>query len=556
MLFCIASINAQQKLQFSIASFQADKFDTSANIGNHVEVDGSGNKYAIIKVSSNNHDDNLTEYIFNFGNMASHVKEHDGELWVYVQRNAKNVTISRSGYRSISKYNLGLTIEAGQVYRMVLTSDRVQQQIVYDVRMQMVMFKVTPAVAGLTVMIKSQGTDSQAEIFGTTDKNGAVAKRIDFGKYTYSVLSPDKMYQISEGFLTTNNSDETLVEKVSLKPNYADMTLIADDGVEIFINNESKGKDRWVGRMVYDEYIITCKRPNHHDSQQRITVKEGNPETVNLLLPTPIIGSLSVNTSPLGATIKIDGKDYGQSPRIIKDLLIGAHNIELSLTDHKTESKNVIINENDMTSMDVTLEELSTAAPVVESAERKPIDVPQQDVKSNTEYNLPEGAIELNLSDMINYPMGDTTLPHITTYTYNSIYKYFKKSFGSCGTSSGFSKGCFTSGSISLKKFYYKGKAIDSFGMYKYKDKKYAKTSIDYRFLIPISSTYKAAKEYAQTILSDMQNLGYKIKGWRENDDKEDCNIDFEESEGFSFGNLYVFRSRDGWCVSLSVYYK
>ena len=92
--------------------------------------------------------------------------------------------------------------------------------------------------------------------------------------------------------------------------------------------------------------------------------------------------------------------------------------------------------------------------------------------------------------------------------------------------------------------------------MYKYKDKKYAKTRIDYGFLIPVGSTYKAAKEYAQTVLSDMHNLGYKQTGWRENDDKENCNIDFEESEGFSFGDLYLFRDRDGWCVSLSVYYK
>lgn len=557
MLFCCTIIDAQQKLQFSIFSFQADKFDTTANIGNHVEVDGSGNKYAIIKVSSNNPEDNITEYNFNFGNMASHVKEHDGELWVYVQRNAKNVTISRSGYTTIGKYNLGMTIEAGQVYKMVLTSDRIQQQIVYDVRMQMVMFQITPAVAGLTVMIKDQNTDGQTEIFGMTDKNGAVAKSINYGKYTYSVLSPDKMYHVSEGLLTISNSDETFVEKVSLRPNYADMTLVAEDDVEIFVNNESKGKGRWTGRMVSGDYIITCKQPNYRDSQQRLTVKEGKPETVDLLRPTPITGSLTVNTSPLGATIKIDGKDYGQSPRIIKDVLIGTHNVELSLADHKTESKNVIIKENDMASMEVTLEELSTVAPVVETSESRPADVPQQVMQSNTMYNIPEGAVEMNLSDMLSYPLGDSKLPHITTYKYSSILDYFRKSFDGFSRSSGSVKGCGVSDQFILSKnFYYKGKAVCLFNIQEWKSKQYAKISMSYGFLIPASSTYKGAKEYAQTILLDIQNLGY-TKGWTTGDeDKENYGIHLEKNNDSSFCDLSVYRSQEGWTVHLHVLYK
>lgn len=559
MLLGILPINAQPKLQFSIVSFQADKFDTSANIGDYVEVDGSGNKYAIIKVSSNNHEDNITEFNFNFGNMASHVKDHEGELWVYVQRNAKNVTISRPGYLPISKYNLGMTIEAGQVYKMVLTSDRVQQQVVYDVKMQMVIFQMTPAVSGLTIMIKRQDSDSQAEIFGVTDKNGAVAKSINFGKYAYSVLSPDKMYHVSEGLLAVNNSDETFVEKVSLKPNYADMTFIAEDDVEIFVNNESKGKGRWSERMVSGEYIITCKQANHRDSQQRITVKEGNSETINLLQPTPITGVLTVNTSPLGAAIKIDGKDYGVSPRMIKDLLIGSHNVEFYLPEYKLENRTVIIKENDMTSLDVAMAEINSTVTSPNNNVASVAAVSSQVAGNNVEYSTLSDGIELSLRDMLNHPMGDTSLPHISTYNYNSIYNYFKKTFGEHGFSklSGSTKGCSTTGrDVMPQNFYYKGTKLYSFGADVWKDKSYAKIQMYYVFSIPAMRTYQGAKEFAKVIQDDLQSLGFNISKFSGEEEKEKYTMSFRKTEDSPFGFLSVYRSQEGWTVSVSIYYK
>ena len=151
---------AQQKLKFAVESFEQDPFDTSARDKQYEKVDGSGSRYAIIKVSSTNPDDELKEYRFNFGNLRSSVVEHDNELWIYVQRNAKMVTISRPGYVTLNRYDLQTTIEAGKNYILTLSSAGKR------VLMQMVQFNVTPADSKAVVTIKKSTQGAQEELFG------------------------------------------------------------------------------------------------------------------------------------------------------------------------------------------------------------------------------------------------------------------------------------------------------------------------------------------------------------------------------------------------------
>ena len=97
-------ISAQTKLKFSVVGFEQDLTDLSAQSAEYKKVDGSGSLYAIIKVTSTNPDDDLREYNFNFGSLKHIVEERDGELWLYVQKNAKTVTITRKGYAPVTRY--------------------------------------------------------------------------------------------------------------------------------------------------------------------------------------------------------------------------------------------------------------------------------------------------------------------------------------------------------------------------------------------------------------------------------------------------------------------
>ena len=76
-----------QLKEFSVASVDDDPFDTNARSEGYGEYDSDGEYYAILKVTTDDPEDNLHAYIFDFGYPSSHIKVHEseGEIWVYVQ---------------------------------------------------------------------------------------------------------------------------------------------------------------------------------------------------------------------------------------------------------------------------------------------------------------------------------------------------------------------------------------------------------------------------------------------------------------------------------------
>ena len=132
LITTISSVFAQQKLTFRVADFSYDAFDQTARDERFKRYDGSGFLYAIVKVSGDSPADKLGEYRFNFGNMNHIVEDHDGELWLYVQKNAKIVTITRNGYFPVNHYDLN-TMDPVFTPQITVASDdycaRARQQI-------------------------------------------------------------------------------------------------------------------------------------------------------------------------------------------------------------------------------------------------------------------------------------------------------------------------------------------------------------------------------------------------------------------------------------------
>lgn len=348
----VCNLYAQERLKFAIADFDVDPFDLSAKDKQYEKYDGSGDRYAIIKVTSNNPDDDLSEYNFNFGNMKHIVEEHDGVLWLYVQRNAKLVTITRNGYIPINKYDLHTTIESGKNYVMSLTSE---EKKVYT---QMVQFNVKPANSKAIVMVKSYKEGSQEELFGNIDATGGVAKSLEYGTYTYKVLADN--YHMAEGRFTLNNRAETLIENVDLRPNFSDITFNVGADADIYINGERKGTRQWSGVLKAGNYQVECRQINHKSTSQYVQVAENDNRTINLKAPEPILGTAAITSMPLGSEILIDGKKYGQTPKNL-DLLIGKHTIEISKIGYQSETQSFEVREDRTVDVNITLGRMTTA---------------------------------------------------------------------------------------------------------------------------------------------------------------------------------------------------
>lgn len=311
---------AQDVLSLSVAEFQEDPLDLSAKDQRYEKFDGNGERFAIIKVTSTNPHDDLSEYTFNFGNLRHQTVVNQDAIWVYVQRNAKQVTIARSGYTPVRKYDLGTTIAPGKNYTMLL------DPVARKVQSQVVQFNITPADALATIAVTSAKSGAAEEILGTTRESGTLAKSLPLGVYKYKIVSAN--YHTVEGKFTLSDRSQIHMENVTLSPNYGKIEFVAPADADIFINGERKGKGKWSGSLSAGTYNVECRQLNHRPSVESVTIRENESATITLQAPTPITNTVFVTSEPLNADIYIDGKFSGKTPQNI-ELLVGKHKLRV-----------------------------------------------------------------------------------------------------------------------------------------------------------------------------------------------------------------------------------
>ena len=428
---CATFSVAQNLSDFSVVSFEEKPFDTAARDERYKIIDGNGELFSIIKLVSTTADDNLLAYSFDFGLCESRVKEVDGDVWVYVQRNAMRATIKRDGYKTV-KYELPVTVQPGQVFEMVLSSQAlpVYRQIlrfnvtpanakatimyksaepgstfqllgitdaggsfakslelgtyIYEVyaenyqksegrieltqnrgihteninlrtvsadsdsdagkEFSILQFNVTPADVKATIMYRKDTPGAQLQFLGMTDGNGVVAKSLELGTYAYEVYSDN--YHKKVGKVVLDKANELYAQDVVLRPKFSTLTFEAGEGVDIYINDEKVGTGSWRGNLNAGTYNVECRKDKHKSVNENITVKDSCDQTITLKSPIPIVGSLMVISTPLGASITVDGQEYGVTPMNIENLIIGEHTIVVSKENHKSDTCIVDITEN------------------------------------------------------------------------------------------------------------------------------------------------------------------------------------------------------------------
>ena len=209
IILFVTGAMAQNLSEFTVVSFEEKPFDTAARDERYRIVDGNAQLFSIIKLVSNNPNDNLLAYSFDFGLLESRIKEVDGDVWVYVQRNATHVTIKRDGYRPV-KFDLPVTVQPGQVFEMVLSAEAL------PIYRQTLQFSIEPANIKAVVMYRNSASGAQLQLFGITDDEGSVAKNLELGTYIYEIYTDG--YRKSEGRIELKEKNRIHEESVTLRP--------------------------------------------------------------------------------------------------------------------------------------------------------------------------------------------------------------------------------------------------------------------------------------------------------------------------------------------------
>ena len=343
---CAAAV-AQNLREFSVTSFEEKPFDTAARDDRYRLVDGNGDLFSIIKLVAATPDDDLRAYSFDFGLPESRVKSVDGDVWVYVQRNAMRVTVKREGFKTV-RYDLPVTVQPGQVFEMTLRATPIV------VKKRHLLFQVTPVDSKAYIQYKAEGENDYRTLGdGQVGEDGMLSDKLVLGRYFYKITS--KNYHLSEGVIELTDEDGTFTESVTLRPNFGTLVLTAVQDGGIYIDGDSIGIGTCTANLAPGYYNVECRKAGHRSVVESIEVKVGDTIEVALKTPVPITGALDIVSSPLKATITIDGKECGKTPAEIKELLIGSHSVELSKDGYIPQTLTVNVEENETTELNVTL---------------------------------------------------------------------------------------------------------------------------------------------------------------------------------------------------------
>ncbi|MBO5956493.1 MAG: PEGA domain-containing protein [Bacteroidales bacterium] len=171
---------------------------------------------------------------------------------------------------------------------------------------------------------------------------------------THTVRVMKDMYKMAEKSFTVNDG-QTTNATLNMSANFVTLTLTVDSDSDtdtdsdsdIYVDEEYKGKGKWTGRLSEGFHIFEARKTNHKPSKKSMDLVLGENKTITLDAPTPINGEIEINTTPMGATIYIDGKSYGETPNYISAILIGEHELKLTKQGCVEIKKTIVIKEGE-----------------------------------------------------------------------------------------------------------------------------------------------------------------------------------------------------------------
>ena len=213
--------------------------------------------------------------------------------------------------------------------------------------------KLRPAYGFLKV---TSSPENGATVFINNNKVGTTpytSERLQSGSYNVRVMK--EMFSLSEkSFLVKDN--ETTVANMVLNPNFATLSLNTDPASDIFIDGERVAKGQWNGRLSSGTHLVEARKPSHRNSSLKVNISNGENKTVTIPNPEPIYSMLDINSQPMGAKILIDGEDFGTTPRVIKNILVGEHTLSLVKQGCAKLEKTFTLKEKEMLSLNEKLE--------------------------------------------------------------------------------------------------------------------------------------------------------------------------------------------------------
>lgn len=341
------------------------------NINTDIYKDDNGVLYAVIKVNTENINDQERHRLIFRGNESTSVElEYKvGEVWVYVSsKPATYLEISHPDYGS-TEFWFPYDLQPKKGYEMVLVNNSTSG---------------TAGIGSLSVTTKPEGATITLNGRLLSYKTPYVNDMIVAGRYEVSV-SKERYKTVTQTIYIQDGDNKNL--DIDMPLDVATITVIADDTTRVFVDDVYKRIGTWSGELYsgphkillskrFDRYMektimveggenqvidwelisesedvyienpdnawifvdkwnldyatqplklhpgkheILCEKAGCKTDTTIITVVKGQPATYTIY-PVYIKGKINITTNPPGATVYKDGKEYGTTPLLIDDM--------------------------------------------------------------------------------------------------------------------------------------------------------------------------------------------------------------------------------------------
>lgn len=329
LIFITLPISARE---LKVESFEPLPTDLTART--EAVIDLNGNKCALIKVA-------LPKEGARF--LGNVLKEEFfvNEYRVYLSQGSKDFQVMCPGVESmmidLRPYTAGKGVESGMTYQLRLSgyedlSSDNQAQPQNTIQGNYLILEVAPKSG----VVEIDGNIMDAD-------NGKVTTFLGFGPHEISVRASGYSPYRETVTITAQNKTVKTIQLESLKAHLR--VNPATPSSTIKINGKERATGSFNEPLAPGNYIIEVEKEGYRPYVVTIELAEKERRQLDIPALEPIYVNLDVDFEPYGANITIDGKSVGTTPEVVRDILIGTHNITITMEGYLPYSDTLSLQE-------------------------------------------------------------------------------------------------------------------------------------------------------------------------------------------------------------------
>lgn len=204
-------------------------------------------------------------------------------------------------------------------------------------------------------------------------------KELESGTYLIEIQK-EKFKEFRTTAVISDGDTTVIIPQIEGNAGY--VRLIAEDDVEIYLDNHLLGSNQWMGSLECGSHEIEVRKANHHSAYTSITVLlQDSVQTFQLNLPIQKYGALAIEGKPIMGTVYVDNKMVGKSPILVSQLAFGEHTVRIERDGYQSQTKRIVIDDEQEQLVEYSLTKVGTDAKT-----KKP--AMEQTIKSNPKPTL------------------------------------------------------------------------------------------------------------------------------------------------------------------------